>query len=114
MSAIEDFRHRLPNDGCGLPSAPFERVEHGLRPWEERCHALADVLDFHKIINTKEKRRGVEELGAEMIARLGYNDPNWLVSRHEAAAGRASAVHAVGEALAATGREATGNVEEGS
>ena len=72
MSTIEDFMHRLPNDVGGLPSAPFERVEHELMPWEKRCHALADVLDFHKIINTEEKRRGVEAivLAAEEPTRI--------------------------------------------
>ena len=79
MSTIEDFMHRLPNDVGGQPSPAFERVEHELRPWEKRCHALADVLDFHKIINTEEKRRGVEALGTEMIGRLGYYE-RWLTA----------------------------------
>ena len=79
MSTIEDFMHRLPNDVGGMASASFERVEHEMKPWEKRCHALADVLDFHKIINTEEKRRGVEALGAEMIGRLGYYE-RWLTA----------------------------------
>jgi predicted ester cyclase len=79
MSAIADFMHRLPNDVGGLPSASFERVEHELKPWEKRCHALADVLDFHKIINTEEKRSGVELLGAEMIGKLSYYE-RWIVA----------------------------------
>jgi hypothetical protein len=79
VSTIEDFMHRLPNDVGGQPSASFERVEHELKPWEKRCHGLADVLDFHKIINTEEKRRGVEALGAEMIGRLGYYE-RWLAA----------------------------------
>jgi hypothetical protein len=79
MSTIEEFMHRLPNDVGGLPSASFERFEHELKPWEKRCHALADVLDFHKIINTEEKRRGVEALGAEMIGRLGYYE-RWFTA----------------------------------
>ena len=79
MNTIEDFMHRLPNDVGGQPAPAFERVEHELRPWEKRCHALADVLDFHKIINTEEKRRGVEALGAEMIGRLGYYE-RWLAA----------------------------------
>lgn len=41
--------------------------------------ALADVLDFHKIINTEEKRRGVEALGAEMIGKLTYYE-RWIVA----------------------------------
>jgi hypothetical protein len=50
-----------------------------LLPWEKRCHALADVLDFHKIINTEEKRRGVEALGSEMVNKLSYYQ-RWLVA----------------------------------
>jgi hypothetical protein len=36
------------------------------------------VLDFHKIINTEEKRRGVESLGSAMIGALGYYE-RWAV-----------------------------------
>jgi hypothetical protein len=32
-----------------------------------------------KIVNTEEKRRGVEELGSEMIAKLNYYE-RWIVS----------------------------------
>src|ERR1700683_4053434 len=63
---------RLPTEFGGLQAGPIERVEHEWEPWERRCHALADVLDFHKIINTEEKRRGVEALGSEMISKLSY------------------------------------------
>src|ERR1700710_1315482 len=72
MMSLDDFMHRLPNDVGGQPSAAFARVEHELAPWERRCHALADVLDYHKLISTEEKRRGVEALGAEMVNRLSY------------------------------------------
>ena len=72
MMSIEDFMHRLPNDVGGEASPAFVRVEHELAPWEKRCHALADVLDYHKLISTEEKRRGVEALGAEMVGRLSY------------------------------------------
>ena len=65
MSQTENLVNRLPNDIGGLPAGTIERVDHELEPWEKRCHALADVLDFHKIINTEEKRCGVEALGAE-------------------------------------------------
>ncbi len=75
----EHLVQRLPNDIGGLPAGPIERAEHELEPWEKRCHALADVLDFHKIINTEEKRRGVEALGAEMIAALSYYE-RWAVA----------------------------------
>jgi len=79
MTATEDLLRRLPNDLGGQPADRIARVEHELAPWEKRCHALADVLDFHKIVNTEEKRRGVEALGAEMIARLGYYE-RWLAA----------------------------------
>ena len=40
---------------------------------------LADVLDFHKIINTEEKRRGVEALGAELVGKLSYYE-RWVAA----------------------------------
>ena len=70
---------RLPNDIGGLAAAPIERTDHVLAPWEKRCHALADVLDFHKLINTEEKRRGVEALGNEIIGKLSYYE-RWIVT----------------------------------
>lgn len=47
--------------------------------WENRCHALLDVLATHQIINTEEKRRGVENLGSEIIGNLTYYE-RWIVS----------------------------------
>lgn len=79
MSQTETLVKRLPNDIGGVAAGPVERVEHELEPWEKRCHALADVLDFHKIINTEEKRRGVEALGAETIGKLTYYE-RWIVA----------------------------------
>ena len=70
---------RLPNDIGGTSAEAIQRVDHILEPWEKRCHALADVLDFHKIINTEEKRRGVEALGSEMIGKLSYYE-RWIVA----------------------------------
>lgn len=75
----ENLVRKLPNDIGGDEAGKIERVEHELLPWEKRCHALADVLDFHKIINTEEKRRGVESLGAEMIGKLSYYE-RWIVA----------------------------------
>ena len=79
MTETEKLVRRLPNDVGGLPADPIQRIEHELEPWEKRCHALADVLDFHKIINTEEKRRGVEALGAEMVVKLSYYE-RWIVA----------------------------------
>lgn len=72
MTDFASLMHRLPNDVGGQASPAFARVEHELARWEKRCHALADVLDYHKLISTEEKRRGVEALGAQMIDKLGY------------------------------------------
>ena len=79
MTATENLLKTLPNDIGGLPADRVERVEHELEPWEKRCHALADVLDFHKIINTEEKRRDVEALGSELISKLTYYE-RWIVA----------------------------------
>lgn len=79
MTETEKLVNRLPNDIGGLPADPIQRVDHELEPWEKRCHALADVLDFHKLINTEEKRCGVEALGAEMVVKLSYYE-RWIVA----------------------------------
>src|SRR5271154_836340 len=79
MTEKEQLIKRLPTEMAGLPAGALERVEHELEPWEKRCHALADVLDFHKIINTEEKRRGVEALGAEMVGKLTYYE-RWIAA----------------------------------
>ena len=79
MNHSEKLVKQLPTDLGGLEAGPLQRVEHELLPWEKRCHALADVLDFHKIINTEEKRRGVEALGGEMVSNLSYYE-RWIVA----------------------------------
>jgi hypothetical protein len=79
MTHTDHLLKRLPTDLGGLPAGPIQRVEHELEPWEKRCHALADVLDFHKIINTEEKRRGVEALGTELIGALSYYE-RWIIA----------------------------------
>jgi hypothetical protein len=79
MNTTENLVKRLPNDIGGLPAERIQQTDHVLLPWEKRCHALADVLDFHKIINTEEKRRGVEALGAEMVGKLTYYE-RWIVA----------------------------------
>jgi hypothetical protein len=79
MTPSENFVKRLPNDIGGLPADHIDRADHELQPWEKRCHALADVLDFHKILNTEEKRRGVEALGTELIGKLSYYE-RWVAA----------------------------------
>jgi hypothetical protein len=70
---------QLPNDIGGLPADRIDSRDHELQPWEKRCHALADVLDYHKLISTEEKRRGVESLGSELIGKLSYYE-RWIVA----------------------------------
>jgi hypothetical protein len=79
MSDSSGLVTRLPSDIGGNDAGAFVRTEHPLQPWEKRCHALADVLDYHKIINTETKRRGVEALGSEMVGRLTYYE-RWIVA----------------------------------
>lgn len=79
MSQTEQLLKRLPNDVGGAPADRIQWTDHEIEPWEKRCHALADVLDFKKIINTEEKRRGVEALGAEMVGKLSYYD-RWIAA----------------------------------
>ncbi len=70
MSGTGDLLKRLPNDIGGLNAEAIQQSDHPLEPWEKRCHALADVLDFHKLINPEEKRCGVEALGADLMGTL--------------------------------------------
>ena len=79
MTETGNLVRRLPNDIGGLDAPPIQQTDHELEPWEKRCHALADVLDFHKIVNTEEKRCGVEALGAEMVGKLTYYE-RWIVA----------------------------------
>jgi hypothetical protein len=79
MSDTQGLVTRLPNDIGGLAADRIQQIDHELEPWEKRCHALADVLDFRKIINTEEKRCGVEALGAEMVVKLTYYE-RWIVA----------------------------------
>ncbi len=79
MSQVENLVNRLPNDIGGLEASPIQQVDHVLLPWEKRCHALADVLDLHKLINTEEKRKGVEALGSEVVNKLTYYE-RWAVA----------------------------------
>ena len=78
MTEASELVMRLPNDIGGLSAGNVDRIDHELEPWEKRCHAFADVLDLHKLINTEEKRRGVEALGAELIGKLSYYE-RWIL-----------------------------------
>jgi hypothetical protein len=77
MNSTEEPLKTLPNDIGGVESGAVQRIDHPLEPWEKRCHALAFVLVFHKILNTEEKRRGVEALGSDLIGKLSYYE-RWV------------------------------------
>lgn len=79
MTQTEHLIKQLPNDIGGLEADRIQQTDHQLDPWEKRCHALADVLDYHKLISTEEKRRGVESLGSDMIGKLTYYE-RWIVA----------------------------------
>ncbi|HEX8469300.1 MAG TPA: hypothetical protein VF620_16010 [Allosphingosinicella sp.] len=79
MRELEKLIGTLPNDIGGVAADRIAQADRELLPWEKRCHALADVLDFHKIISTEEKRRGVESLGSEMVAKLSYYE-RWIMA----------------------------------
>ncbi|WP_326834795.1 hypothetical protein VSH64_07680 [Amycolatopsis rhabdoformis] len=70
---------RPPHDLGGLPEGALVRTEHDLTPFEKSCHALLNVLAVHQLVNTEEKRRGVEDLGSEIIGKLTYYE-RWAVS----------------------------------
>jgi Nitrile hydratase beta subunit len=79
MTETDDLVKRLPTEMGGLEGGRVQLVEHEYLPWEKRCHALANVLDMHKIINTEEKRRGIAALGAELVEKLTYYE-HWIVA----------------------------------
>jgi hypothetical protein len=79
MSSTEHLIQHLPNDIGGQEADAINMTEHEMLPWEKRCHALLDVLATHKIVNTEEKRRGIENLGSEIIGKLSYYE-RWIVS----------------------------------
>ena len=79
MTQTENLIKQLPTELGGLDAGPVQRVEHEYAPWEKRCHALANILDIHKIVNTEEKRRGIEALGAELVGKLTYYE-RWVVA----------------------------------
>lgn len=80
MSEKSELVVRPAHDLGGLPpGGPLTRAEHDMTPFEKSCHALLNVLDVHKLVNTEEKRRGVEDLGGQIIGALTYYE-RWAVS----------------------------------
>jgi hypothetical protein len=70
---------RGPHDLGGREAGSVDRRDHELLPWEKRCNALCNVLAASKLVSTEEKRRAVEDLGAEAYDKLGYYE-RWIVA----------------------------------
>ena len=68
-----------PHDVGGQPDGPLDIADHPLSPFEKHCHALLDVLAARKLVNTEEKRRGVEDMGEVIIGSLTYYQ-RWAAS----------------------------------
>lgn len=79
MDQRAELAARGANDLGGQDAGPFVPTDHVLLPWEKRCHALLDVLAMKKIVNTEEKRRGVDELGSMIYDKLTYYE-KWILS----------------------------------
>jgi hypothetical protein len=79
MAGPEELITHAASDLGGKPAEPLVISDHELLPWEKRCHAPLDVLNEYKLVNTEEKRRGVEDLGSEIYVRLTYYE-KWIVA----------------------------------
>jgi uncharacterized lipoprotein YddW (UPF0748 family) len=60
------------NDLGGRPGPPVVITEHDLAPWEKRCHATLEVLNWRQVMSQEEKRRAIEDLGQALNAELTY------------------------------------------
>jgi len=79
MPEADELIKHAASDLGGRPAEPLVIGDHELLPWEKHCHALLDVLDRYKLVNTEEKRRGVDDLGGEIYGHLTYYE-KWIVS----------------------------------
>ena len=79
MDERAEIAARGAHDLGGLPAGPFVPTDHTLLPWEKRIHALLDLLAAKHILNTEEKRRGVEELGRDAYDKLTYYE-RWVLA----------------------------------
>jgi hypothetical protein len=79
MAGADDLIRRGANDLGGLPAEPIVISDHELLPWEKRCHALLDVLAENRVVNTEEKRRGIDDLGSELLGKLTYYE-KWVLA----------------------------------
>jgi Nitrile hydratase beta subunit len=67
------------NDFGGLPAPPMVITEHALAPWEKRCHATLEVLNWREVLSMEEKRRAIEDLGETLYVGDTYYE-KWALA----------------------------------
>ena len=71
--------HRQVSDTGGQPAEPVVAFEREMFPWEKRCHATLECLNWRRVMSMEEKRRGISDLGQTIYAGLGYYE-KWIMS----------------------------------
>jgi uncharacterized protein (DUF302 family) len=105
----------------------FARIDHGasaaavglsLRPTEllifGNARAGTPKMQAAQTVGIDLPLRALVWQDAEGATWLGYNDPDWFTARHGVGTLTTAARRAMAEALAATAREATGDIEAAS
>jgi hypothetical protein len=67
------------NDFGGLPAVPMVISEHELAPWEKRCHATLECLNWRGAMSMEEKRRAIEDLGETIYVGDTYYE-KWALA----------------------------------
>jgi hypothetical protein len=67
------------NDFGGLPANPMIIAEHDLEPWEKRCHATLECLNWRGALSMEEKRRAIEDLGETIYVGDTYYE-KWALA----------------------------------
>lgn len=68
------------HDLGGVPTGPFEKVEHELTQWEREIDALRMLLadDRRRLLNGEEVRRVITSMGAQKYDTMAYYE-RWLL-----------------------------------
>jgi Nitrile hydratase beta subunit len=67
------------NDVGGLPAGPMIIADHELAPWEKRCHATLECLNWRGVMSQEEKRRAIEDLGETINVGHSYYE-KWALA----------------------------------
>ena len=73
------MQNRRHHDLGGLPAGRVVYDDHGREAWEKRCDALAVLMwaKDRKLVKVDERRRHIEDLGAEVYREMGYYE-RWM------------------------------------